>query len=147
MAVPNSSRPPTTNVVIGGLAEGAGRLLPVGKAKLPPGPPAQEEESDEEEEDGQAVLTIDLSGLQESMEAAANSGRLSSGAARPPPCPGTAGEREERDVQQVVASTSTLAVHLQRAKPQEWNELIQVVLQGLIFARSSAGRGLGTPKA
>lgn len=47
----------------------------------------------------------------------------------------------ERAHQQAVASISTLAVHIQRAKPQEWNELIQVVLQGLVLARSAAGPG------
>lgn len=141
MAVPNSSRPPTTNVVMcGGLAEGAGRLLLAGKAKPPPEPPAQEESDDEDDEEEGAALALDLSGLQESIEAASGS-RLPSAMA--PPLSRLAGERDERDVQQLVASTSTLAVHLQRAKPQEWNELIQVVLQGLIFARGSTGRGLG----
>jgi hypothetical protein len=39
----------------------------------------------------------------------------------------------------LVASTvSTLALQLQRVKPHEWNELIQVVLQGLMLARSAA---------
>jgi hypothetical protein len=49
--------------------------------------------------------------------------------------PKAIGQGEERDMQQVVATISTLAVHLQRTKPDEWNELIQVVLQGLMLAR------------
>jgi hypothetical protein len=38
----------------------------------------------------------------------------------------------------VVASISTLALYLQRSKPHEWNELIQVVLQGVMLVKSTS---------
>eukprot|EP00927_Polykrikos_kofoidii_P071792 TRINITY_DN68000_c0_g1_i1.p1 TRINITY_DN68000_c0_g1~~TRINITY_DN68000_c0_g1_i1.p1 ORF type:complete len:917 (+),score=173.67 TRINITY_DN68000_c0_g1_i1:329-3079(+) len=46
-------------------------------------------------------------------------------------------DSQEADVCKVVSTVSTLALHLQRAKPHEWNELIQIVIQGYMLAKSS----------
>lgn len=43
---------------------------------------------------------------------------------------------EQADWHHVMSAISTLALHLQRTKPHEWNELIQVVLQGVMLASS-----------
>mmetsp|Transcript_112784 Transcript_112784/g.318859 ORF Transcript_112784/g.318859 Transcript_112784/m.318859 type:complete len:943 (-) Transcript_112784:455-3283(-) len=51
---------------------------------------------------------------------------------------GEAADSQDVDARQVTAVLSTLALHLQRTRPHEWNELIQVVLQGLMMARSTA---------
>lgn len=108
--------------------------------------PTQETE-DSDEDDAHNAFNLDLSGLQGSVEAAALSNLTSS--ASPDPDNRTmegaqaAGRirQEDCELHQVMASISTLAVRLQRAKPQEWNELIQVVLQGLILAHTSPARG------
>jgi len=42
------------------------------------------------------------------------------------------------ELRPLAASVSTLALELQRARPSEWNELIQVVLQGVMLARTHA---------
>jgi len=44
---------------------------------------------------------------------------------------------------QVIASISTLALHIQRKSANEWNELVQVVLQGLMLARSHGSNAGG----
>ena len=38
------------------------------------------------------------------------------------------------NVRKVVANINNLGMHLQRHNPNEWNELVQVVLQGVVFA-------------
>merc|ERR1719487_451629 len=40
-------------------------------------------------------------------------------------------------IRRVVMTISTLALHLQRTKAHEWNELIQVVLQGFLLVKST----------
>lgn len=83
-------------------------------------------ESDDEEEEDRFVL--DLALLQRAATA---------GDGLPPPPAGAIQESKVHDsaVAEVVAALGALSVHLQRAKAQEWNELIQVVLQGVHFKK------------
>eukprot|EP00929_Paragymnodinium_shiwhaense_P020871 TRINITY_DN13773_c0_g1_i1.p1 TRINITY_DN13773_c0_g1~~TRINITY_DN13773_c0_g1_i1.p1 ORF type:complete len:926 (+),score=159.52 TRINITY_DN13773_c0_g1_i1:86-2863(+) len=74
------------------------------------------------------------------------SAALSAKIASASPAPGTAAgnsafalpDMQEADACLTISSVSTLALHLQRTKAHEWNELIQVVIQGLMLAKSRA---------
>mmetsp|Transcript_98817 Transcript_98817/g.176002 ORF Transcript_98817/g.176002 Transcript_98817/m.176002 type:complete len:842 (-) Transcript_98817:152-2677(-) len=114
------------------------------------------EESDDDEDEDDDVFCIDLATLREveaGLEAAAVVEKTPAEpaatdtespevaiATTPNMGPGSAGDEEER---QVVALISMLALRLQREKAQEWNELIQVVIQGLMLARGPTPSGHG----
>merc|ERR1711920_933847 len=120
MAVPNSSPPATSSALVQTLA-----------VQMPPAKPAvearEQEESDEEDDEpgngAASVLAINLASLQ-GAETAEGDLEVAS-------VPASSPKNEESESRLVISSVSTLALHLQRAKPNEWNELIQVVLQGL----------------
>lgn len=166
MAVPNSSRPPTTTVYIkrigtsddalpgAAVSRSQGRPATAVHAESPP--PIREGDSDDDNEDEdkdeetQQKLSLELSGLQGLLEVAPCS-KMTLASALPTSSSGRTTfrrvtddgggrtGREHRDVEQQLEGTiGTLAVHLQRSKPQEWNELVQVVLQGIILAQRSA---------
>lgn len=141
MAVPNSSRPTTSKDLA------LGNIVPLPSPAIQGSAPMPEEEEDEEDD----VFCLDLVTLQE--EVASTSFQVSVNLLLPdgPKTPllhqgvprrsiATSGSIAsvgvaEEDERQVHATISTLALRLQREKPQEWNELIQVVLQGLALAR------------
>lgn len=117
--------------------------------------PLKEESDLEDEDDDDEGFCLDLASLREveadhleALEAAAlvpvpvaSAEALPSDATTPATAAIAAvGEDEER---QVIASISMLALRLQREKAQEWNELIQVVIQGLLLARGSTPTGHG----
>jgi len=146
MAVPNS-RPTTSKDPPGPVLSSPALASKEEDAPL-------KEESDDEEDEEDDVFCIDLATLREveaGLEAAAvvekppaepstdKSPEVTT-AALPNTGPGSAGDEEER---QVVASISMLALRLQREKAQEWNELIQVVIQGLMLARGPTPSGHG----
>merc|ERR1711957_591808 len=134
MAVPNSS-PPTTSSALaqaGILAIGSEKSSVVEVGEL------EHEESDDEEDEGEAAsdFAINLANLH-GGDAAGNELEVNPGVRVSLRDGGSGAGKEESESSRVVVSTvSTLALHLQRAKPNEWNELIQVVLQGLMLARS-----------
>merc|ERR1712217_388135 len=138
MAVPNSSPPATTAALVqaGISVIGSTPLLPQPAVKQSASAPDREESDDEEEDEydagGEAAnfLAINLSRLHTGEVAQSELLRLNTGESS------SALEGvEESDSQQVISAVNTLSLHLQRAKPNEWNELIQVVLQGLMLAR------------
>jgi len=140
MAVPNASRPATSKtapVMCGGVQRQAG-------ASLPPSPlhdiaePELEEDSDEEQD---AAVARTIASIK-SADGCRNKLPLLSGPHPPssqvtprPPLNG-AKLQEDPAERHVIASISTMALLLQREKPNEWNELIQVVLQGVMALRS-----------
>lgn len=142
MAVPNSSRPATSKDLTSGNV-----VVPLPSPAIQGSASMAEEEEDEDDD----VFCLDLVTLQE--EVASTSFQVSVNLLLPdgPKTPllnqgiprrsiATSGSIAsvgvaEEDERQVYATISTLALRLQREKPQEWNELIQVVLQGLALAR------------
>lgn len=147
MAVPNASRP--TSAGRSPRRELNVELLPT---------TAAEEESDDDEE----AFAIDLAGLQstEGAEDVLVDGLAGPLAAAPTPSSvageGSDGSRSRRGsavavassepgIRRVVSAVSTLALHLQRTKAHEWNELIQVVLQGFMLVKSA--RSAANPTA
>mmetsp|Transcript_119209 Transcript_119209/g.229958 ORF Transcript_119209/g.229958 Transcript_119209/m.229958 type:complete len:866 (-) Transcript_119209:131-2728(-) len=142
MAVPNASRP--TSAGRSPRAGGPGgacnvELLPTAAA---------EEESDDEEE----AFTINLAGLQSSDGAEESIADSFAGSLAAAPAPSSAagegpggGASSDFRIRRVVSAVSTLALHLQRTKAHEWNELIQVVLQGFMLVKSA--RSAANPTA
>eukprot|EP00931_Biecheleriopsis_adriatica_P039294 TRINITY_DN22473_c0_g1_i1.p1 TRINITY_DN22473_c0_g1~~TRINITY_DN22473_c0_g1_i1.p1 ORF type:complete len:888 (+),score=174.67 TRINITY_DN22473_c0_g1_i1:373-2664(+) len=145
MAVPNSSRPTTSKVDLPGPvpvrltspAVAAGADAPL------------KEESDLEDDDEDDIFCLDLASLREveaDLEAAVATVPQASLPVTSEEAPSSevlttaASEDEEK---QVVALVSQLALRLQREKAQEWNELIQVVIQGLLLARGPTPSGHG----
>eukprot|EP00930_Biecheleria_cincta_P085223 TRINITY_DN7462_c1_g1_i1.p1 TRINITY_DN7462_c1_g1~~TRINITY_DN7462_c1_g1_i1.p1 ORF type:complete len:870 (+),score=168.60 TRINITY_DN7462_c1_g1_i1:107-2716(+) len=128
--------------------------------------PPLKEESDLEDEDDDECFYLDLASLREveadhleALQAAATvpvpaalaeaspsevttpaAAAAATGGAAATSAVAAVGEDEER---QVIATISMLALRLQREKAQEWNELIQVVIQGLLPARGSTPTGHG----
>jgi len=98
------------------------------------------EESDDEEDD----FAIDLAAQIQNAELARCPDELGElGAAAEEALAAPTKKREgaqDPATRRVVMTISTLATHLQRAKPHEWNELIQVVLQGFMLAKSARTR-------
>eukprot|EP00747_Dinoflagellata_sp_TGD_P168259 gnl/TRDRNA2_/TRDRNA2_194209_c0_seq1.p1 gnl/TRDRNA2_/TRDRNA2_194209_c0~~gnl/TRDRNA2_/TRDRNA2_194209_c0_seq1.p1 ORF type:complete len:799 (-),score=151.53 gnl/TRDRNA2_/TRDRNA2_194209_c0_seq1:208-2604(-) len=134
MAVPNSSHGTSEQRVGSG---GTEKVPPaVGKVgvterlvvvQLPPEPESDGEEEEEE------VFAIDLSRLREAVEEP-EANVPSPSAVKP-----LAGLRDEdidAAMQKATAAISTLALQLQRTRAHEWNELLQVVLQGVMLAKS-----------
>lgn len=58
--------------------------------------------------------------------------------AEPPPAPESE-QAGDPAVRAVVAHVSALGMHLQRHDPSGWNELVQIVLQGVLFAAKGCG--------
>lgn len=116
--------------------------------------PLKEESDLEDDDDDDEGFYLDLASLREveadhleALEAAAIVSvpaapfeTLPSEVPTPAAAVAAVGEDEER---QVIATISMLALRLQREKAQEWNELIQVVIQGLLLARGSTPTGHG----
>jgi len=116
--------------------------------------PLKEESDLEDEDDDDEGFYLDLASLREveadhleALEAAATVPvtvapveASPSEVSTPAAAVASVGEEEER---QVIATISMLALRLQREKAQEWNELIQVVIQGLLLARGSTPTGHG----
>mmetsp|Transcript_88816 Transcript_88816/g.176565 ORF Transcript_88816/g.176565 Transcript_88816/m.176565 type:complete len:793 (-) Transcript_88816:255-2633(-) len=138
MAVPNASRPATSKVapVICGVQRQAG-------ASLPPSPlhdiaePEEEEDSDEEQD---AAVARTMASIK-SADGCQNKLRLlptphpAASQVTPRPPLNSAKPQEDPAERHVIASISTMALLLQREKPNDWNELIQVVLQGVMAMR------------
>merc|ERR1712060_192708 len=127
MAVPNSShqRPASTKCA-------AGVLPPLAPQVVQPEIAVLEESDDEEEH--LVINLADLQGVEGGEE------HLSQTLQGPP---------QDQETQRVVAAISALALHLQRTKANQWNELIQVVLQGPMLAKDSgtSRRGIGAAAA
>jgi hypothetical protein len=116
--------------------------------------PLKEESDLEDDDDDDEGFYLDLASMREveadhleALEAAAivpvpvpPFETLPSEVPTPAAAVAAVGEDEER---QVIATISMLALRLQREKAQEWNELIQVVIQGLLLARGSTPTGHG----
>lgn len=139
MAVPNASRPTSA----GRSPRGGGacnvELLPT---------TAAEEDSDDEEE----AFTINLVGLQSTDGAEESIADSFAGSLAAAPAPSSAagegtggGASSDFGIRRVISAVSTLALHLQRTKAHEWNELIQVVLQGFMLVKSA--RSAANPTA
>jgi len=113
MAVSNRSRP----VSVAGFAE---------CVSFQEAAPVEEigEESDGEDD----ALAIDLTELHGKSGSASLAATASTLPERVMECPA---------MKLVTQSVSTLAVHIQRSRPHEWNELIQVVLQGVMLQKST----------
>lgn len=123
MAVPNSSRPTTGK---------AGSL-----SAPSPVPNHKEAKAEDSDEDDVRVLSLELISLQEDAEEVTVP--LRSLAASPVLRSLEGERREESRVREIVSSISVLSVRLQREKPADWNELLQVVLQGLVLERHAHG--------
>mmetsp|Transcript_75288 Transcript_75288/g.244839 ORF Transcript_75288/g.244839 Transcript_75288/m.244839 type:complete len:933 (-) Transcript_75288:66-2864(-) len=156
MAVPNGSRPPSVHKWPSASSEGAGAATGHGSMVLVLPSTVPELEDIADDDDDPTVLSLDLTSLQGRFEAydklvvstlpSPSALRCASAATANTAAAGEEADRKaardgEESFHQVASSISTMAVHLQRAKPTEWNELIQVVLQGLLLARSSTGQG------
>jgi len=153
MTVPNASRPESK----GCTPRGAGRsphVVAVAVANASAQPlvqaaaqsltivPTEGDESDEEDDD----FTINLTAQIQNAELVPSPEQLVSLGAATEEALVPASKREggqDPATRRVVSAISTLALHLQRSKPHEWNELIQVVLQGFMLAKS-ARTGSGT---
>jgi len=138
MAVPNSSRPATgKGAGLTGLASrvGSGLVVPSSLLHEIAEPESEEDESDEEDE----KLAITLATLKSGTGSITDSKPPTAQAPPADSCGGGGAKaREDPEERQVIASISTLALHLQRERPNDWNELIQVVLQGLLAVRGPA---------
>jgi len=117
---------------------------------------AVEEDDEESDTEGLVLKTlasVNIAGVDvvqaESSSAEAAKARLTMQSERSPEEPPAsdgllAGQRsvtselgQDPAIKQAVDSISTLALQIQRKSANEWNELIQVVLQGWMLARSS----------
>lgn len=96
------------------------------------------EESDDEDDDD---FAIDLTAQIQNAELARSPeelGALGAAAEEALAVPTKKrGAAQDPATRRVVMTISTLALHLQRAKPHEWNELIQVVLQGFLLVKNA----------
>lgn len=127
MAVPNSSRPTTGK---------AGSL-----SAPSPVPNQKEAKAEDSDEDDVRVLSLELISLQEDAEEVTLPLRsLAASPVLPRKTSPLEGERrEESRVREIMSSISVLSVRLQREKPADWNELLQVVIQGLVLERHAHG--------
>lgn len=132
MAVPNSScgRPPDAG-------RDGDRCCPA--SLVPPSAPDPEDSDDEDE----TPFSINFASLQTTESEGYQAATLSTPTAQEGP---TGGDGDPGVVQQALASISTLALLLQRTKAHEWNELIQVVIQGLMLAKSAPSQDTPAPK-
>jgi len=144
MAVPNACRPAsslTTPVICGGFQRQSG-------ASLPPSPlhniaensaePEVEEDSDEEQDAAVArtMARIKSSDGCQNKRPVLPTPRPTASQVTPRLPSNSAKPQEDPAERHVFSSISTMALLLQREKPNEWNELIQVVLQGVMAMRA-----------
>jgi len=138
IAVPSAGRPGSKGCTPRGGAAASASAQPfvqTSAQSLTIVPTESPEESDDEEDD----FTIDLTTKIQTVELGPEElGALGAAAEEALTTPATKREgTQDPATRRVVSSISTLALHLQRAKPHEWNELIQVVLQGLMLVKSA----------
>mmetsp|Transcript_391 Transcript_391/g.572 ORF Transcript_391/g.572 Transcript_391/m.572 type:complete len:842 (-) Transcript_391:234-2759(-) len=118
----------------------AGNTSRQASAQVPQSQPAPDKlpgDSDDEEDTFSIDLTTQIQNIElgTSVEIAS----FGTGGAQ---CSGTAATHREFSqdptVRRIVSNISTMALHLQRTKPHEWNELIQVVLQGFMLVKEAS---------
>jgi len=134
MAVPNASRPATSKTAPFQWQAGA---------SLPPTPlrdiaePEVEEDSDEEQDAAVArtIASIKSADGCQNKRPPLPAPHPTVSQVTPRPRLNSAKLQEDPAERHVIASISTMALLLQRERPNEWNELIQVVLQGVMALR------------
>lgn len=128
MAVPNASRPGSVGRTPRGSHHSPQTSASAQVSAQAPSKPMPEESDDEDDE-----FAINLSAQIQNVEL----GALDS-ADQVLVAPAAKREGgQDPAIRRVVMTISTLALHLQRTKAHEWNELIQVVLQGFMLAKSA----------